>query len=193
MTMRYRILWGSLSGLLVGLSPAAAAELSTPGSAPRLAQAPETSETLAVMTPERLETVLQEEATDVRSQGNQWQFTLEGQSMLVLADDTRDRMRIVTPIVPTSELTSEQVASALVANFHTALDARYAVTDGALVSVFVHPLSSLQADDLRSALYQVARLAQNFGTTYSSEGLTFQLNRQPPSDPTLDIEGSPAI
>jgi len=82
----------------------------------------------------------------------------------------------------------------------TAIDTRYAVTDGALVSVFVHPLSSLQVDDLRSALYQVARLAQNFGTTYSSEGLTyssegltFQLNRQPPPDPTLDIEGSPAI
>lgn len=61
----------------------------------------------------------------------------------------------------------------LVANFHTALDARYAVANGAVVSVFVHPLSSLQEADLRSGLCQVATLANNFGTSHSSGALGF--------------------
>jgi hypothetical protein len=46
-------------------------------------------------------------------------------------------------------------------------------TDGLLVAAFMHPLSSLQADDLRSALHQVVKLAENFGTSYASEGLSF--------------------
>jgi len=41
------------------------------------------------------------------------------------------------------------------------------------VAAFTHPLSSLQADDLRSALHQVVKLAENFGPSYASEGLSF--------------------
>ncbi|HHP7243510.1 MAG TPA: hypothetical protein ACFE0H_02360 [Elainellaceae cyanobacterium] len=133
------------------------------------------------MTLERLEDILQnqDDITNLQSQSGQLQFTLDNRSMIVLSNEENDRMRIVTPVVSTSQLTSQQVQNILVANFHTTLDARYAVTDGTLVSVFVHRLSSLQDNDFRSALYQVANLAESFGTTYSSGELIFGPNGQP--------------
>lgn len=80
-------------------------------------------------------------------------------------------MRIFTPVVPATELSPIQIQSVLLANFHTALDARYTLSDDALVAAFIHPLSSLNDDYLRSALSQVATLADNFGTSYSSGAL----------------------
>ncbi|MEO0827465.1 MAG: hypothetical protein AAFY67_17815, partial [Cyanobacteria bacterium J06642_9] len=76
-------------------------------------------------------------------------------------------------------LSAQQVQAMLVANFHSTLDARYAVTNGTVVAVFVHPLASLQAADLQSGLRQVANLATNFGTSYSSGELGFLPNGEP--------------
>lgn len=188
----YLTLFGSLGGLLVAGSTSVRAEPLPTVPPHHLAQTQQSIDALA-MTPTRLEMILEEEGTNVRSQNNQWQLDLENQTLLVLVNEERDRMRIVTPVVPITQLTPDQVGHTLVANFHTALDARYAVTDDMLVSVFVHPLSSLQEDDLRSALHQVANLANNFGTTYSSEGMIFGPTRQPSQDQPVELEGDLAI
>lgn len=135
------------------------------------------------MTPARLEAILRQEATNLRSEGGQWQFILENRTLLLLVSEERDRMRIIAPILPEADMTPEQRQNVLVANFHTALDARYAVTDGTLVAIYLHRLSSLQENDFRSALYQVARLATTFGSTYSSSELIFGPNGQPQSEP----------
>ena len=133
-----------------------------------------------IMSPERLEAILQNEVTDLQTQEGMWQFTLENRTMAVLVNEENDRMRIVTPIISADQLTAQQIQNILVANYHTTLDARYAImNDGVLVSVFTHPLSSLQEDDFRAALYQVVRLAANFGTTYSSGDLILEPNQQP--------------
>lgn len=128
---------------------------------------------LETMTLERMDEILRDEAADLEGGQGQWRFTLEGQSIVVLADVTNNRMRIVTPVVPAETLSAQQVEAMLVANFHSSLDARYAVTNGTVVSVFVHPLDSLQAGDLRSGLQQVATLANTFGSSYSSGDLGF--------------------
>lgn len=189
----YLTLFGSLSGLLVVGCTAIGAEPLPTVQPQQLALAQQSIDALA-MTPARLESVLEEEGTNVRSQGNQWQLDLENQSLLVLVNEERDRMRIFTPIIPATQLTPDQVGNTLVANFHTTLDARYAVTDGTLVSVFVHPLSSLQEKDLRSALHQVASLANNFGTTYSSEEIIFGPNGQPSQEQQpFEVEGEVGI
>ena len=59
------------------------------------------------------------------------------------------------------------------ANFDSALDARYAVAKGVLWSAYLHPLSTLKADDFVSGLAQVVNLAATYGSTYSSGALTF--------------------
>ena len=79
-----------------------------------------------------------------------------------VAEDTRE-----------SKLTPEQVSRILEANFHTALDARYATSKGYLYAAFIHPLSLLTEREIRSAVVQVANLARAFGTTYSSGGLVY--------------------
>ena len=61
----------------------------------------------------------------------------------------------------------------LIANYHSSLDARYAVSQGIVYSAFLHPLSTLADDQLASALRQVAALATTFGSTYSSGELMF--------------------
>ena len=143
----------------------------------------QTPERLEQMTLTRLEQILQSEVDNVDGTNGQWRFSVGGRAVVVLADATNDRMRVFSPVAPVEELTAQRVQAMLAANFHTALDARYAVTDGAVVSVYVHPLSTLQGDNFRSALRQVVSLAETFGTSYSSNELNFGLRqRQQPSD-----------
>jgi len=102
------------------------------------------------------------------------EFEYNGVSMMVISDVTHDRMRIVTPVAKYEELTKEQIDKIMQANFHSALDARYAVSSGVLFSAYIHPLSPLTPEMIESALVQVANLARSFGTDYSSGVMTFR-------------------
>jgi hypothetical protein len=82
-------------------------------------------------------------------------------------------MRIMSPIADSNSLNDELIKACLVANFHTALDVKYAVSDGVLWSVFIHPLKELSEDQVKSAVSQVYNANNNFGTTFSSTSLTF--------------------
>ena len=77
-------------------------------------------------------------------------------------------MRMLIPIVKVEEVTSENMAKMMIANFHTALDGRYAIGNGIVYAAFIHPLSSLEPRDFRSAVLQVTRLSQSYGETYDS-------------------------
>ena len=59
------------------------------------------------------------------------------------------------------------------ANFHSALDARYAVSEGIVYALFLHPISSLTPQQIVSALDQVVSLVTTFGTSFSSGQLQF--------------------
>ena len=190
--MRLQILIGTIGlSAVIGIAdlspfPLGRSETSSVDSSSVLVQAQ--SPELREMTIERLEAILRNEVTDLQGDGGQWQVNLDGQPLIVLADAANNRMRIVTPITPANTLSAQQVQAMLVANFHSALDARYAVTDGAVVAIFVHPLSSLQAADLVSGLRQVASLATTFGSTYSSGGLDFLPNGNPQDDRPTPLE-----
>lgn len=173
-----RLPWvGAIAVSLVG-NAIIASFLSAP------AQTQPAQSSLTVMTAERLEFILDQETNNFRLENGQWLFTLEGRPMVALVDEAVNRMRLVAPITAAENLTDEQIQSMLVANFHTTLDGRYAVTNGTVVATFVHPLSSLQENDLQSALRQVAQLAENFGSTYSSgELLLLRPERQPQQQP----------
>ena len=144
---------------------------------PSIAQAPgDLPEILERMTLDRIDDILREETDNVRTNGSQWQFEIGGRAMLLVADERANRMRLIAPIVETQGLGAEEYLSMMLANYHTSLDARYALTrEGAIVAVFLHPLASLQASDLRSALSQVAQLAETFGSTYNSGAILFDL------------------
>ncbi|MEM9272150.1 MAG: hypothetical protein AAGA80_04175 [Cyanobacteria bacterium P01_F01_bin.143] len=143
---------------------------------PVVAQSEPTEFSLEPMNIGRLDTILQDAVQDIQTEPGQWQFSLNDISIVVLADANANRMRIIAAVLDAEALTTEQVQNMLIANFHTALDARYAVSNGLVVSTFIHPLDSLQEKDLISAINQVASLATTFGTTYSSGELLFLPN-----------------
>jgi len=121
-----------------------------------------------------METFIISKAESHKGGGGFLEFDYGGVKMMVISDVTHDRMRIVTPVAKYEELSKAQIDKIMQANFHSALDARYAVSSGVLFSAYIHPLSPLTREMIESALTQVANLAQSFGTEYSSGELTFR-------------------
>lgn len=85
-------------------------------------------------------------------------------------------MRIISPIAKKEQLTEELITNSLIANFHTALDVKYAISDDVLWSVFTHPLKELSTHQVKDAIIQVYNANITFGTIFSSTSLTFPGN-----------------
>ena len=151
--------------------------------APVLAQSQPKSN-LQPMNIERLETILRDNIDNVEGQSGQWQLSINNTPVIVIADASANRMRIISPVTDAKDLTPEEIQKILVANFHTTLDARYAVTNDFLVATFIHPLNSLQEKDLLSALNQVVSLVKTYGSTYSSGELLFIPGGSQPVSPS---------
>ena len=64
----------------------------------------------------------------------------------------------------------------MAANFDKALDAKYALYNNFLWSVFTHPLKELESKQIVDAFYQVKTLVENYGTSYTSSNLVFSGN-----------------
>ena len=127
----------------------------------------------AGMTQERLHELISEIATDVTMEGSMVGFVYDDVKLLCISDADADRMRIISAITNVSDLSGEEVFYALAANFHSALDARYAISDGLVYAAYIHPLSPLTETQLRDAVRQVATAQKTFGTTYTSGELYF--------------------
>jgi len=79
----------------------------------------------------------------------------------------------MAPIAPQEELDDEEFIILLQANYGRALDAKYALNDGVLWSVFMHPLGELTDGQFTDGVEQVATLADNFGESYTSSNLLY--------------------
>ena len=108
--------------------------------------------------------------------------------MMVVTDETNDRMRIIAPILSVDELDKEVLLDCLAANFHSALDVKYAVSNDVLWCVFIHPLSPLTETELESAIEQVYYGVATFGTTYSSTPLLFGGNNDGEQKPIPKVK-----
>ena len=111
--------------------------------------------------------------TEVQRTQSVWEFLYHSVPLAIVTDERADRMRIVSPVARIVDLTPAHLDAILHANFHSALDARYAASGDVLYSVFIHPLSTLHPDDLESAIRQTATLVRTFGSSYSSGDLVF--------------------
>ena len=125
------------------------------------------------MTLEKMDSIFQTVAEEVDKEDGSWQLFYQNRLLFVLTAPSQNRMRIFTPISAEEELELGEERILLEANFHTALDAKYSLYNGFIISVFTHPLKELTAEQLKDALRQVALLADNYGTTYSSTDLFF--------------------
>lgn len=134
------------------------------------------------MNNQQLDAVIREHADTIhRGQPGLWQFDYFGRTLIVLTDETHNRMRIISPVADREQVDSEIALACLSANFDRALDARYAISGDFLWSAFIHPLAPLDIPQVVDAMTQVANLAVTFGTSFSSSGLMF--GTEPEEDP----------
>lgn len=125
------------------------------------------------MTLERMGEVVTALDAEAVAEGPVFQLTVEDVPVLIVTDASADRMRAMTAIRSTDGLDPGEIARMMQANFDTALDARYAIAQGRLWSVFIHPLAALEKDELIAGIGQVVNLALTYGSTYSSGLLSF--------------------
>ncbi|MEM8566726.1 MAG: hypothetical protein AAGF85_09705 [Bacteroidota bacterium] len=120
-----------------------------------------------------LKLALAQRAVVVSENGSSVEYTLDGIQIYLITDESSNRMRLMAGIVEESKVEAEDLKKLMEANFDRALDAKYALSNGVLWSVYAHPLKELHKEQLIDALYQVKNLVNNYGTTYNSTDFIF--------------------
>ncbi|GMN11859.1 hypothetical protein MTsPCn9_11730 [Croceitalea sp. MTPC9] len=120
--------------------------------------------------------ILEEQSDTLKVNGNSYQFLVNDAVLICVFDENANRMRIISPIVEREKIGEEELLNALVANFHSALDVKYALSDEIIWSVFIHPLKELSKEQVIDAVKQVYTAAKTFGDSYSSTNLVFPGN-----------------
>ncbi|MBM1222233.1 hypothetical protein JQU17_16865 [Ponticoccus sp. SC2-23] len=125
------------------------------------------------MTAERLIRIAIALDPEARVAGPGLEMTISDVPILIVMDPGANRMRAMVPIASADGLDADDLLRMMQANFDSALDARYAVANGRVWGVFLHPLAELERDQLISGLAQVVSVAQTYGTFYSSGAAQF--------------------
>ena len=125
------------------------------------------------MTMSRMFEVAQALDPEALARPNGIEMTIEDVPVLIVADPVANRMRAMVPIRLAEEMTAEELVRVMQANFDTALDARYALANGRLWGVFIHPLTQLERDQLISGIAQTVNIANSYGTLYSGGAAQF--------------------
>lgn len=125
------------------------------------------------MTYERLGKILFALDPEAQPHGPGFELMISETRVFVVTDTNADRMRVMVPIRSADGLSQADMQRMMQANFDTALDARYAIANGRVWAVFLHPLLSLERDQLISGIAQTVNIALTYGTLYSSGGAQF--------------------
>ncbi|MEM9871613.1 MAG: hypothetical protein AAF822_10170 [Pseudomonadota bacterium] len=147
--------------------------LATPLAAQDTPSEPPVAEAEPSMTMLRMAEIIRAIDPEAQPAGNTIQFTIDDIPLVVIADPRADRMRAMVPIRSATGLSQDELMRLMQANFDSALDARYAVAQGRLWGVFIHPLSPLEKDQLLSAFVQTINIARTYGQTYSGGATVF--------------------
>jgi hypothetical protein len=125
------------------------------------------------MTYERLGKILFALDPEALPQGPGFQLTVGDTPVLVITDVNADRMRAMVSISSAADLSPADLQRMMQANFDSTLDARYAIANGTLWAAYIHPLSTLEKDQLISGLAQTVNIAKTYGTLYSGGAAEF--------------------
>ena len=125
------------------------------------------------MTPERLAVIVRALDPYAQPAGPGITFAINDVPVLIVMDVIANRMRAMVPIRSAEGMTPEEVLRVMQANFDTALDARYAIANGRLWAVYIHPLRELERDQLISGIGQTVNIALTYGTLYTGGAAEF--------------------
>jgi hypothetical protein len=102
-----------------------------------------------------------------------WFMQAGNTPILIQTQEDANRMRIVGFIEDDILLDKAELVRLLEANYHTALDVRYAITDNRLVAAFIHPLAELTSTQFILGFHQVVSCAEICGREYSGGTMVF--------------------
>jgi len=134
----------------------------------------ETVHDMGRMSGERLKSIIRKLDDLATFNGNSANFSMNALNLIMVYDEAANRMRIMAPIAKQEGIPEALFMRMLQANYNTVLDVRYAVADGHIWALFLHPLSTLTEGDFISAAAQTAAAADNFGHSYSSGRMMFR-------------------
>lgn len=172
-----------LLALAIGSASPAFAQVQDDDRVPPPVEAPEALEQPEI-TGEVLQDIILRIDENAVVQGNVIQFTFAETLIAVVYDENAQRMRAMVPITSAEVLSERLMERMLQANFDSVLDARYAISNGQVWSVFIHPLDTLTEVDFTSGIVQCVIAAQTFGKEFTSGAMVFgggdsaELNRQ---------------
>ena len=92
------------------------------------------------MTVDLLIETIKQEADTIKAENNMIEFEFNDALLICIHDENANRMRIIAPIVKKEQVDEAEILNALVANFHSVLDVKYALSYEIIWSVFAHPL-----------------------------------------------------
>ena len=125
------------------------------------------------MTVKKMGKILKQETKITEGEEGIWTVEYNEHLVMIVTDDKANRMRVFSPIVAREDVNEAALEKMLEANFHSALDAKYSIWEGVIISVYTHPLQQLSEAQFVDAIQQVVRLVQTFGTTFSSTEFIF--------------------
>ena len=117
--------------------------------------------------------VLNSVTKETSGESVRWRFWIQGVPAFIQTQASFNRMRIVAEIGNPKHREHADLTSLMRANYHSALDARYAVCDNRLVAAFIHPLKELTREQFVSALWQVVNCTHSCGRENSGGNLVF--------------------
>jgi len=130
------------------------------------------------MSNKKLGKILTEVTDSISGTDGYWQASYKEMILIVITDENHNRMRMITPIAYVKDLDEENITKALEANFHSALDVKYAISDSLMWTVFIHPLKELSEDQIKDGISQLFYSAVTFGGSYSSTDLVFPAKKE---------------
>lgn len=120
------------------------------------------------MTIERMTQIVKALDPGAELGGAGFTLTIDDVPVVIVTDMNANRMRAMVPIRSAEGMTFDEMQRLMQANFDSALDARYAIAQGRLWGVFIHPFAELERDQLISGIAQTVNVAKSYGTLYSS-------------------------
>ena len=143
------------------------------------------------MTTSKLEKLIEKTADSISQHDDKdhWYFTKENCLLICVTDSSMNRMRVLSPIVEVSKLEPKYFKRSLRANFHSVLDVKYAISDGYMWSIYIHPLKELSDEQFLNAVSQVVEANKTFGTTFKSSSLHFKTLSKENLDNQLHTDG----
>jgi len=128
------------------------------------------------MSADQLQSLIEQASDTMQHQGSTIRFSYKERLLICIYDENANRMRIISPIIERKDIGEEELLNAMVANFHSALDVKYALSDEVIWAVFIHPLKELSNHQVLDAIDQLYNASETFGNTYSSTDLVFPGN-----------------